>query len=374
MFYLLISRNAFFDEDDEIREEIFELMESIEGKEIQVVLVSRSKQKYKDIIDDTLPNPDKIKYGSRGKLSGKVLPSNKDIMLVGAVEEDIRIAANNKILLINPGWVENVDEKIQKYGFKLKNFNQIIQCIDILNLDTELFYDFEVDEKTRLIAVSNANKYYAVKNEAEMIENYKRTLKYGYETYRYAVYFHYLTMIIGMEEFKDVDYWMSVPSSTGSTENNIYDIVKRTRYLLNNRRSQELFVRYKPGKKSTSMSSKDRIEEGCKRHFETLHLNPKYKGKLKGKKICVLDDYFTYGASFESVRNLLIKEEVGEIILVAIGTFKKPYYKEDFKIKGNVYEHGYNYTFIDKELVYGEANEKSSKIINKIYDIIKSEN
>lgn len=372
MFYLLISRNAFFDKDDKIREEIFELMDLIEEKEIQVILVSRSNQKYKQIIDDILPNSEKIKYGHRGRLSGKALTSNKNIMLVGAVEEDIRISANNKIMLINPGWVENVDEKIQKYGFKLKNFNQIIQCIDILSLDTELFYDFEVDEKTRLIAVSNANKYYAVKNEAEMIENYKRTLKYGYETYRYAVYFHYLTMIIGMEEFKDIDYWMSVPSSTGSTENNIYDIVKRTRYLLNNRRSQELFVRHKPGKKSTSMSPEDRIKEGCRRHFETLHLNPKYKGKLKGKKICVLDDYFTYGASFESVRNLLIKEEVGEIILVSIGTFKKPYYKEDFKINGDVYQAGYECSLTGKWKINAKANEKSSEIINKIYDIIKN--
>lgn len=372
MFFLLISRNAFFDESEDIREEIFKLMDLIEHKEIQVVLVSRNNQKYKEIIEENLPNADKIKYGQRGQLSRKVVKSNKNIMLVGAVEEDIRIAANNKILLINPSWVENVDEKIQKYGFKLKNFNQIIQCIDILRLDNEIFYDFQVDEKTRLIAVSNANKYYAVKNEAEMIEKYKRTLKYGNEDYRYAVYFHYLTMIIGMEEFNDVYYWMGVPSSTGSNENNIYDIVKRTRYLLNNRRSEELFIRHKPGLKSTSMSTEDRIKEGCKRHFETIHLNPKYKGKLKGKKICVLDDYFTYGASFESIRNLLIKEEVGEIILVSIGTFKKPYYKEDFKIDGNVYQPGYKFSLNRKSIIHGKANEKSSNIINQIHDIIKS--
>ncbi|WP_242214904.1 hypothetical protein [Bacillus cereus group sp. BfR-BA-01383] len=372
MFNLLISRNAFFDEDDGIREEIFELMESIKEKEIQVVLVSRSNQKYKDIIDDTLPNPEKIKYGPRGKLSGKVLTSNKDIMLVGAVEEDIRIAANNKIMLINPGWVENVDEKIQKYGFKLKNFNQIIQCIDILNLNNEIFYDFPIDEKTRLIAVSNANKYFAVENEAEMIKKYKETLKYGIEDYKYAVYFHYLTMIIGMEEFDDVYYWMSVPSSTGSNENNIYDIVKQTRYLMKNRRSEELFIRHKPAKKSTSMKPEDRIKEGCQRHLDTIHLNPKYKGKLKGKKICVLDDYFTNGSSFECIRNLLINEEVSEIILVAIGTFRKPYHKENYKINGNVYEAGFEYSFVNKRVITGTPNEKSSETINEIHNIIKS--
>lgn len=372
MYFLLISRNVFFDKKDNIRKEIYELLSMIEDKEIEIVLVSRNKDMYKKIIEEKLPNTNKIRYGQRGLLSKKFVKNPKNIMLVGAVDEDIRIAANNKILLVNPLWIDNVDSKIVKYGFDLKNFNQIIQCIDILNLDNEIFYDFPIDEKTRLIAVSNANKYFAVENEAEMIKKYKETLKYGNEHYKYAVYFHYLTMIIGMKEFDDVYYWMSVPSSTGSNENNIYDIVKQTRYLLKNSRSEELFIRHKPARKSTSMKSEDRIKEGCKRHFETIHLNPKYKGKLKGKKICVLDDYFTNGSSFECIRNLLINEEVSEIILVAIGTFRKPYHKEDYKINGNVYEAGFEYSFVNKRVIKGTPNEKSSEIINEIHNIIKS--
>ncbi|MED3690278.1 hypothetical protein P4534_15915 [Peribacillus butanolivorans] len=371
MYFLLISRNVFFDNNDEIRKEIFELVKLVEEKDIQIVLVTRSKQKYKEKIEADLPGAN-IKYGKRGDLSRKFVDNPKNIMLVGAVDEDIRIAANNKILLINPLWINDVESNIEKYGFQLKNFKQIIQCIDILSLDTELFYDFKVDDLTRLIAVSNANKYYAVENEGDMIEKYKRTLKYGNEDYKYAVYFHYLTMIIGMEDFHDVYYWMSVPSSSGSNDNNIYDIVKRTRYLLKNSRKDELFIRHTPAKKSTYMDSNDRIKQGAKRHFDTIHLNPKYKGKLKGKKICVIDDYVTYGPSFECMRNLLINEGVSEIILVAIGSFKKPYYIEDYTILGNVYEPGYTYQLESKRRIQGIVNEKSSEIINQIHNIIKS--
>lgn len=374
MFNLLISRNAFFDENENIRKEIYHLMDLIENKEIQVFLVSRNrnKNKYMSKINENFPDTNKIQYVERGRITGKAVKSNKNLMLVGAVEEDIRIAANNKILMVNPAWITGVDEKIQKYGYKLNNFSQLIQCIDILNLNNEIFCDLKIDDKTRLIAVSNANKYYAVKNEAEMIQEYKETLKLGKEYYKYAVYFHYLTMIIGMEEFSNVDYWMGMPSSTGSKENHIYDIVKRTRWLLNNRRSDDLFIRHKPGQKSTYMHSAERIKQGCKRHFETIHLNPKYKGKLKGKKICVLDDYFTYGASFECIRNLLKKEEVGEIILVAIGTFQKPYYKEDFIIEGDVYRPNYKYTLNDRIPINVQVNNRSSDIINQIYNIIKN--
>ncbi|MFE4030135.1 hypothetical protein ACFX4N_28760 [Priestia sp. YIM B13551] len=373
MYYLLISRNVFFDKNNQIRKESFELLDLIKDKEIDVVLVTRNKELYKEIIEENFPDEvlSKIKYGQRGTLSRKFVEQPKNIMLVGSVDEDIRIAANNKILLINPLWIEGVEEKIQKYGFQLKNFNQVLQCIDILNLENQLFYNFKVDEKTRLVAVSNANRYFAVENEGEMIEKYKKTLKYNDNHYKYAVYFHYLTMVIGMEEFRNVDYWMSVPSSSGSNDNNIYDIVKRTRYLLNNRRSKEMFIRHTPAKKSTYMDSNDRISQGCSRHLDTIHLNPDYKGKLKGKKICVIDDYVTYGPSFESIRNLLLKEQVEEIMLVAIGSFKKPYYKEDMEISGDVYRPGYNYKLVGKNVIHGKVNEKSSEIINNIYGIIK---
>jgi predicted amidophosphoribosyltransferase len=371
MYHLLISRNVFFDSDDKIRKEIFELVELVKEKDIQIVLVTRSQQKYQQIVNANLPEGD-IRYGKRGQLSKKFVENPKNIMLVGAVDEDIRIAANNRILLINPLWIAEVEPNIEKYGFQLKNFKQIIQCIDILSLDTELFYDFKIDEITRLIAVSNANKYYAVEHEVEMIENYKRTLKYGKDDYKYAVYFHYLTMIIGMEDFHDVFYWMSVPSSTGSNTNNIYDIVKRTRYLLKNSRKDELFIRHSPARKSTYMDSNDRIRQGAKRHFETIKLNPKYKGKLKGKKVCVIDDYVTYGSSFECMRNLLISEGVTDIILIAIGSFKKPYYREDYTISGSVYDPGYGYQLVAKNPISIEANEKSSDIINEIHKIIKS--
>jgi predicted amidophosphoribosyltransferase len=372
IFYLLISRTVFFDHNDKIRSEIPDFLKTIQNKEIQVVIVTRSSARYKKIVDEELSEYG-IKFGNRGKLSRKVFDGiYSNVMLIGAVDEDIRIAANNKILLINPLWITNIETNIEKYGFQLQHFNQIIQCIDILKLNCELFYDLRIDGKTRLIAVSNANKYYAVENEQEMISKYMRTLKYGNRDYRYAVYFHYLTMIYGMEEFSDVDLWMAVPSSTGSNNNNIYDIVKRTRYLLNNRKSQDVFIRHRPAQKSTYMDSYDRIRQGCKRHLDTIHLNPYYKGKLKGKKICILDDYTTYGPSFESVRNLLLKEGVSEIILVAIGTFQKEYYKEEYEITGDVFGPGYTYKLKEKIRIVGESNELATEMINNIYKIINS--
>lgn len=76
MYYLLISRNVFFDSDDNIRKEIFELAELVKEKDIQIVLVTRSQQKYKEIIEADLPGAS-IKYGQRGNCPENLLTTLK---------------------------------------------------------------------------------------------------------------------------------------------------------------------------------------------------------------------------------------------------------------------------------------------------------
>ncbi|WP_271398146.1 hypothetical protein [Salinicoccus roseus] len=371
MFYLLISRNAFFDNDNKIRSEIVDILSSIKGKDIQVVLVTRSIAKYKSLLNEQLDNSSQVKYIHRRNISKSALKKNNNIMLIGAVDTDIRIAANNKILMINPSWIPNVEDNILKYGFELDSVDQLLKCIEIFNIEPELYSDFHIDSSTRLIAVSNANKFRKLfDNEENMIEIYKSTLKYNNDFYKYALYLHYLTVITGLYVFEDVDYWMSVPSSTGKNNNNVYDVVKQTRYLMKNQRKEEMFIRHTPAKKSTYMSPADRKRLGCSRHLETIHLNEKYKGKLKGKKICVIDDYVTNGSSFESIRNLLVKEEVKEVIFLAIGSFAQPYIKEEVDIFGDVFSSGYKFKSKHREYLQPEKNAKAQQVVNKIHEII----
>ncbi|WP_091585294.1 phosphoribosyltransferase [Alteribacillus bidgolensis] len=81
------------------------------------------------------------------------------------------------------------------------------------------------------------------------------------------------------------------------------------------------------------MRPEEKDIEGAKRHLDTIHLNPEYQGKLKGKKVVVLDDYTANGYSFECARNLLLNQGVKELIFVTIGTFQNVYRKEDFLLK-----------------------------------------
>lgn len=372
--YILVSRNVFFDEDKEIRSEIKALYDRLEGKEIKIVFVSRNLEEYKEKIIDYF-GKGKILLGNRKKLSGKFIvdsatATKKDFIMLGAVDEDIRIVANNKIILFNPLWVD-VEEKIGKYGFKVADIEILYRCINILNLEKGFMYDTKIDDITTLISLCDAREYYAVNDELEMLKRYKGVLKYSHIKYQYAVYFHYLCNLFNDARFSDIDYWMAVPSSSGENANYIYEMVKNTRYILNNRSSKELFVRHIKAPKSTFLSPQERLKQGCERHLNTIHLNSKYKGQLKGKKICIIDDYVNNGASFEALRNILKELEVKEIILLAVGTFHKPYIKEEYRVEGDVFRSGFTFEKIETYKISHSPNYEAQQRITEIYEIIK---
>ena len=78
-------------------------------------------------------------------------------------------------------------------------------------------------------------------------------------------------------------------------------------------------------------------------------MNEHYKGKLKGRVVCVFDDYLTNGNTFESLRNLLVACQVRKIIFVSIGKFRSSdencYVQKSFTISGDVYTGCYDATF-----------------------------
>ncbi|WP_185830637.1 phosphoribosyltransferase [Siminovitchia terrae] len=372
-FYIVLSRNVFFTEDDEIRPETLELIERVKGTDIFIAIMSRKLGTYKGLVDQLLGDGHQVMFTDRNNWYKDQGVNRKQILFVGAVKQDMWIAANNKALLINPLWLDNVEDEIEEYGFALESPSQLIECIEILTLEPVAFVNEKISPKSKLIAISNANKYYKLtpKNN-EMIYKYTGILKYNKDLHLYALYFHYLTLIINNDDFDNIDYWMTFPSSSGKNENAIYSIAKNTRYLFKNRYKDEILIRHTPAQKSTSIDSAKRIEQGAGRHFNTLNLNPNYKGKLSGKRIVVLDDFVTNGSSFESARNLLEEQGVKEIIFLAIGTFKKLYQYEVYELQGNVFQEGYSYECRKAKFLNFNYDDSALAVTEKIYDILNS--
>ncbi|HCA7534035.1 TPA: phosphoribosyltransferase, partial [Staphylococcus pseudintermedius] len=122
--------------------------------------------------------------------------------------------------------------------------------------------------------------------------------------------------------------------------------------------------------KSTEINSSFRRQLDSSRHFETLHLNPKFKNKLKGVTVVVLDDYVTNGHTFEAVRNLLTEAGVKKIYLITMGTFKMPYQIQQVDFKDDISNLRYKFEIISKENITLQYNENALITIDQIYEII----
>lgn len=55
--------------------------------------------------------------------------------------------------------------------------------------------------------------------------------------------------------------------------------------------------------------------------MQTIHINPFYKGKIKGKNVVVVDDCTTYGVSFGVAAAFLLSAGAASVIGVALGKF-----------------------------------------------------
>ena len=82
---------------------------------------------------------------------------------------------------------------------------------------------------------------------------------------------------------------------------------------------KDLIVRHTDAVKSQSMPGGNR---NIFNQFSTLKLNSKYRGKLTGKTVLVLDDFTTSGCSLEAARRLLLQGEAKNVICLAMAKYR----------------------------------------------------
>lgn len=150
------------------------------------------------------------------------------------------------------------------------------------------------------------------------------------------------------------------------------DLKEHVRWMMNGRKSESVFIRHTATEKSRFHSRDVRQRDDyCLKHFQSICVNDKYKGKLKGRVVCVFDDYLTHGNTFEALRNLLIKCKVKKIIFVSIGKFKRKdesyYTQRSFSIEGDVYSKNYTAEFnttAHYEVKFDNAAQRSLANLN----------
>lgn len=145
--------------------------------------------------------------------------------------------------------------------------------------------------------------------------------------------------------------WAVAPSSSTEPNEVMEEIKEYVRCMMNGRKPEPIFIRHTATTKSRFDGPVRQQIEYCLKHFRTICVNDDmtYKGKLRGRVVCVLDDFLTYGNTFEALRNLLVACGVRKIIFLSIGKFhsygENWYIQKSFNIQGDVHTPNYNATF-----------------------------
>lgn len=377
---VVLTRLTVFDDYFNMYEGIKELLLNLNEVDHKVIVVSHDISSIRTMEDIFGENFDfKIICTYRRKIREIVNEENAShFVLVGSSDQDLILAANKRILIINPGWSIKQDEKPVRYGITLHRPDQLYEAIRLIDNQNKWYFKLVIDQNTTILSLSSANTYSnnVAPTEREVLEGFKRLLKSGDRRYFNTLYFHLISGVMKNPELRKVDIWGTFPSSDGNQNEEQEELKERCRYLTGKQMNKPMFIRHTPTNKSHHTSHETRLITGCTKHFDSIILNPYYSSRVRGKTVCVIDDYITNGTSFESARNLLLKAGAEKVILLALGRYKKGlhgiYQHEKYDLSGNITEAGYGYSLITKENLIGEYYEEARDEINRIYEILNS--
>ncbi|WP_054198844.1 phosphoribosyltransferase [Clostridium baratii] len=298
-------------------------------------------------------------------------------IIIGNRDRDFETAVNNKLLYVVPNWCNEIYDKSKKYGVNIDSIEELKEIIKTVNNQNTWYYNEKLEDGTEIYSLISGmyKKWDVPPKEKELVIGFENYLKRGKRDYYEILYYHFLAGISNLPKFKEIDIWAITPSSGRSLNKDMMDFKDKARYMMKKRYTKEgdnLFLRHTPIKKSHTLPEYIRLREGAKMHFDSIYLNPAYN--VKGKNICIFDDYLTHGNTFEAMRNILKKAGAKKIIFVSLGRFKKDYFVQNYDITGDVtIPNGFKYVLKRKYKIPYRCNDKARKEVENLHDIFNLE-
>lgn len=364
---VFISKLVFFTEDNELIEENLKFADLFVNQDVLLAIIAR--QATIDILKNKIPKEYENKiilvnrsFQTKDKI--KNLKAQGAIFgLIGIVKDDAIFSFNCKIPLFNPERMSSgrviISDKVKKYGLPIIEFQNVIDCLKAFEIHKENYFHICFENNFSVISLNNANTYYRPEEEARVKEIFETNLK-GDKSERdqrilLLLLFHLINEVTTNPYFDKVDYWGTFPSSNPeNTVTSVSFLKEAVRVLINGepRNGPEILIRHESMRAKHSSAAASRLINKSDNDFDTLIVNPTLIEKIKGKVICIIDDYITNGYSAEAAKHVLLAAGAKEVIFLSFGKFGKKYYSTNYEITGDVSTTAYSYEFVD-EIFYG---------------------
>ena len=282
-----------------------------------------------------------------GRQSGKTIQFNAeklklkpfDVLVLAATNVDIQMGKNGGAVLVAAGWSN--DNVVGTLGIRVDDAAQFAQVIALSSAWKGKWW-FSADTATYNVrALADLSKYLKPVDQQVFAQKVTTTVKNGGPRLN-ALLAVTARSILTDETTSGADLWGVYPSSNSANNDKetLSDFTHRLRTTVSRVRFAErdhpLFIRHKPSqKRSTAGGGIDRTDPTDQ--LLTVHLNPHYKGRVRGRRVVVIDDCVTYGVSFGVAGALLRAAQARTVTGVALGKFGNQLHQYEISIKGDPY-------------------------------------
>jgi hypothetical protein len=244
---------------------------------------------------------------------------HSDVIVLGASNADLFMAANSQTLLARCNWV-HLEDRIRNYGLPVREPKGISKLIEFLRDRDPWYFHWQASD-TEVFSLTNAGTIGEL--DAGIVRlnvKLKGCLKEGKIQNRKEFIAHLLSSLYATDTVRSIDVWGWYPSSVAGNENNevMREFCTLARTMFGRRTKGPLFVRHKTAS-ARHRQKGDRTDPS--EQIQTVHINPAYKGLIEGKTIGVLDDYLTHGLSFGVASSLLFKAGAKKVVGITMGKF-----------------------------------------------------
>ena len=356
---------------------IIDILKEFKGqnKDREVVIISARGINLNKIPAEL--NPIKISFDLRGSglnlvkfIETKLKKTLDDIIVIGSKAEDMHTAKHLKAILLRAEYakINNPLDTIygNDYGIPLKEVDSIKHFFNAFtSVENPWYCKLEVDQNTTFIALTSANTFTDGLQASKIKDAFKEFIKNSNQ--KYALPFTYYSIVAAhlmSKTLAEFDYWDIYPSSgKDSVNSDLLNFAKKTSHTFGKTfQTERIFLRTKNSVVRHMLSLHKRLEDGCNEQFKTMIINPYYKNKLKGKNICIIDDFTRHGTSCETARLLLLEAGANKILFIAMGKFgaSGDYNKYTYELNGDIFSK-IDYIQKARTKMYGLLNDKANK-------------
>lgn len=367
---VILSKLILFDRENKLKPDKLKLIEEFINNGIKIIFLGNNTHSLSENLSKYTNKYTKdIGFITRKKIGWdqiKKLKNKYNFVLVGVVDEDAIFSFHTKIPLFNPSRVEGfrdqVQSKVEYYGLPIQSFSELIDCIETYEIHESNYFELSNEDNFFVRSLNSAMYYQSPDDERRIKKIFETNLKTkDYSADRKVLMlllFHLMTEITNNPEYEEIEYWGIFPSSKVGIETSMTFIKESIRFILGGKpikrkgsplNDNEILIRTMDMDSKRSTGS-NRLNYKSSRDFETLIVNPKLADKLKGKVVCILDDYITNGYSAEAAKHLLLSAGAKKVYFISIGKFGKKYFSTNYLLRGNVFSEGYEYEFIGEKL------------------------